>query len=244
MSFTENVTTPRGDFVLPVPVGLRPGDEVVLAVEGWVVRDPYQGGTPGRMFLPRNAMTTLRVIVVPPTAAALKDDVMIERLAEQRAYAMVLAKPATEPRTFAQFAAGAAPRFRTESAVVERAVRQWGEAAKEPYSAGLYALMRDQFSDAAAQLRKVETVPAQVALGLAQFRLEDFKGAELNWSKANDRQRSDPIVMNNLAIARFRLKVGSPVELLSDALTIAERVKQAGQANVIRTNLAEVKASR
>jgi hypothetical protein len=243
VSFTENVTTPKGDFVLSIPAGLHPGDPVTLAVDGWVVRDPYQGGVPGGMFLPRNALAPIRVVVLPQSAAALKGD-MVQRVAEQHAFSMVFVNSSARPRTFDQFAAAVAPRFKTEGPTVERAFNDWGEAAKDPYSAGLYSLMRDRFKDATNQLRKVETVPAQVALGLAQFRLEDFKGAEFNWSKANDRQPSNPIVMNNLAVARFRLRVADPKALLSDALAIAERANRTGQANVVRTNLKDVEAAR
>ena len=157
---------------------------------------------------------------------------------------MVSVKPSPQ-RSLAQFSAAVAPRFQTKPENVERAINNWGESAKEPYPAGLYLLLRERFSEAGNQLRKVETVSAQVALGLAQFDLEDFKGAEFSWSRADERQPSNPIIINNLAVARFRLRAPDEARrLLSEALIIAERAKRNGQANVIRTNLMDLGQAR
>lgn len=239
VSFTANLTTPTGEFVLSVPPPLLPGDPVTLAVDGWQVRDPYQGGVPGGMYLPRSGVATIRVVVVPPNERVLNGQ-MVEKLAEQFAYSMVSVKPSPQ-RTLAQFSAAVAPRFQTKPETMEKAINNWGESAKEPYPTGLYLLLRGRFSDAGNQLRKVETVPAEVALGLAQFRLEDLKGAEFNWSRADQREPSNPIVMNNLAVVRFHLQSRESAQrLLSEALTVAERTKRNGQANVIRTNLMDL----
>ncbi len=238
----DDLTSDNGEFSIPCPSNLVPGDPIYLYVKDWILIEP----TGGETFIPNDM--ALRVVVAHKGEHGI--------LSSQKLISSIVWGESTRIRstTFQSVSTDAyinqqAERFGVSSGDLRSAIADWLDNVRGPYQRGLVALREHRYIEASKNIAESisgsekDVVDRYIALASAEYELANYRDAEAALKRARAISPKNARVLNDLglvliAVAEFM----ESKKVLSEALILSENALGPDHSNIATTlnNLALV----
>jgi tetratricopeptide (TPR) repeat protein len=220
---TSSLTNSTGTTRLELPKAMQPGDWVHLQIvkgkesnENWILISPWDG----RIQVPLSDNKSDRFVTV--VVAQKFDKRLLSNPKALRAMAEsvlneLAPKTAGETLTSAQqhdILVTVAQKYGLEPNEIDKAIRAWGQKAKDPYELGLVALLEKNYPAATPLLTKsleirkskleevqAEVLDAAVRLGQSLFQEGKYQDAANTYREAINLRPDDTTILSSLALS-------------------------------------------
>jgi len=223
------LSSDSGEFTIPLPSQLEPGDPILFRVKDWVVIDPFVGAS-GRTYVPRSSVEPMKIVVARKGDPGLLSNRQLIQQIIQGVTSQIGPNSAS-PRESDHFLADQAKELGFTVEQLKLAITAWSKSVQEPYQKGLAALYARRYPEASAYIQQsissseTDLVSKYSSLALAQYGQGHCPAAETALRKAYALHSDDPLVLNFLGVVLdAEAKYSEAEPLYQRALSIDEKV--------------------
>jgi len=222
------LSSDSGEFTIPLPSQLEPGDPILFRVKDWVVVDPFVGAS-GRTYIPRSNVEPMKIVVARKGDRGLLSNQQLIQKIVQGVTSQIGPNSTSQPEAD-HFLADQARELGFTAEQLELAITAWSKNVQAPYQKGLAALYARQYQEASADIQhsisssENDLVGKYDSLAAAEYGQGHYPASESALRKANAIHSNDPLVLNFLGVVLdAEAKYSEAEPLYQRALAIDEK---------------------